>query len=103
MHEAVGALLEVLRAYLERRGDVVIPTARAAGQGRLKIAFRGLYRSIPDWLGYERLQDIIDEITGSSEALRDLESLGVRIVEVDGEPYLEVPLGLLERLRRRGG
>ena len=103
MHEAVGALLEVLRAYLERRGDVVIPTARAAGQGRLKIAFRGLYRSIPDWLAYERLQDIIDEITGSSEALRDLESLGVRIVEVDGEPYLEVPLGLLERLRRRGG
>ncbi|MEB2836298.1 MAG: hypothetical protein GSR80_001113 [Desulfurococcales archaeon] len=103
MHEAVGALLEVLRAYLERRGDVVIPTARAAGQGRLKIAFRGLYRSIPDWLGYERLQDIIEEITGSSEALSDLESLGVRIVEVDGEPYLEVPLGLLERLRAGGG
>ena len=98
---AVEALLEVLREYLARRGDIIIPTARAAGQGRLKIAFRGLYRSLPDWIGYKRFSDIIAEIQGDSEETERLERLGLRIVVEAGEAYLEAPLGLLEKLLSR--
>ncbi len=103
---AVEALLEVLRWYLARRGDIVVPTARAAGQERVKVAFRGLYRSLPDTLGYARFTDIVDEILSDPGERARLEGLGVRVVEVGGEPYLEVPLDLLERLWgevQRGG
>jgi len=100
LHPAVEALLEVLRAYLARRGDIIVPTARASGQGRLKIAFRGLYRSLPDELGYARFADILAEIQASGEARKQLEELGLRVVSVGGEQYLEAPMDLLERLYR---
>jgi hypothetical protein len=100
LHPAVEALLEVLKAYLARRGDIIVPTARASGQRRLKIAFRGLYRSMPEELGYARFNEILAEIQESEEAIRQLEGLGLSFVNVGGEWYLEAPLDLLERLYR---
>ncbi|WP_460125486.1 hypothetical protein [Stetteria hydrogenophila] len=94
------ALLETLKAYLKRRGDIVIPTAVAAGQKRLKIAFRGLYKSLPSNTGYELFEDIVKDIVSSDKYSRELERLGLRIVEDDGEHYIEAPIDLLERLRR---
>ncbi len=98
--DPVEALIETLKAYLKRRGDIIIPTALAAGQKRLKIAFRGLYKSLPDDVGYEMFEDIIRDIVSSSEHMKKLEELGLKIVEESGERYIEAPIGLLERLRR---
>jgi hypothetical protein len=100
LHPAVEALLEVLRVYLARRGDIIVPTARAARQSRLKIAFRGLYRSLPEELGYVRFSEILAEIQESEEASRQLKGLGLNFVNLGGEWYLEAPLDLLEKLYR---
>ncbi len=96
--DPVQALLETIRAYLRRRGDIVIPTARAAGQARLKIAFRGLYRSLPEGLEYARFEDIVAEIESDRRLLDRVESMGIRFVVVGGEKYVEAPLDLLDRL-----
>ena len=104
--DPVEALLETIRAYLRRRGDIVIPTARASGQERLKIAFRGLYRSLPDNVGYSRFEDIVNEIMANDRLRGRVESMGIRFLKMEGEKYLEAPLDLLERLAggaRRGG
>ncbi len=98
--DPVEALIETLKAYLKRRGDIIIPTALASGQKRLKIAFRGLYKSLPDNVGYEMFEDIIRDIISDESYLRKIEELGLKIMEESGERYIEAPIELLERLRR---
>lgn len=98
--DPVEALIETLKAYLKRRGDIIIPTALALGQKRLKIAFRGLYKSLPDDVGYEMFEDIIRDIISDERYLRKIEELGLKIMEESDERYIEAPIELLERLRR---
>ncbi len=99
MSDPVDALIEVLRRYLARRGSIVVPTAKAGGQARLKIAFRGLYRSVSIGVGgYDRFEDIVAAIRSDPRLLAKLESLGVRFVKLEGEDYIEVPVALLEKL-----
>jgi len=94
------ALLVVLREYLARRGSVILPTARAAGQGRLKMAFRGLYKSLPEDLGYARFWDIVKDLESDAEARSELERMGLRILSDGGEWYVEAPVELLEEIMR---
>jgi len=85
LHRAVEALLEVFKAYLARRGDIVVPTARASGRRRLKMAFRGLYRSLPGELGYSRPSEVLAAIQEGSEANRQFEELGLGFANINGE------------------
>ncbi len=99
MSDPVDALIEVLRRYLARRGSIIVPTAKAGRQARLKIAFRGLYRSMSVGAGgYDRFEDIVVAIRSDPRLLARLESLGVKFVKLEGEDYIEVPVDLLEKL-----
>lgn len=98
--DPVDALIETLKSYLKRRGDIIVPTALAAGQKRLKIAFRGLYKSLPEYVGYELFEDIIRAIASNEGSSKRLEALGLKIVEEYGERYIEAPIEFLERLWR---
>jgi len=98
--DPVEALIETLKTYLKRRGDIIIPTALASGQKRLKIAFRGLYKSLPDNIEYKMFEDIIKDIISNDKYLKKIEKLGLKIMEESGERYIEAPIEFLERLRR---
>lgn len=99
MSDPVDALIEVLRRYLARRGSIIVPTAKAGGQARLKIAFRGLYKSMAVSIGgYDRFEDIVAAIRSDPRLFAKLESLGVKFVKLEGEDYIEVPVDLLEKL-----
>jgi hypothetical protein len=104
-HPAVRALLELLRAYARVRSGVVA-ILEASGQGRFKVHLKSLYRmSKRVETGYSMVDEIIGEIEGSPDALRELEEMGIRIVREGGETYVEVPSELLigEARGRRGG
>lgn len=104
--DPVEALLRDIREYVRRRG-AVIDILRATGQERFKMSVRSFYYVHDESTGYDRFEDLLRDLESSGEALERLGRIGIRLVRVGGERYLEVPsrmlISMLEEERRASG
>jgi len=96
--DPVEALMGALRSLARARGAGIVGIARAAGQDRVKINVRALYKHHDEESGYLLIEDAIR--AALEEAPGRLEEMGIRIVRLGRDLYVEVPVDLLDRLSR---
>ena len=94
--------LRVYREYLADRGELVLSIAEEAGQEKLRIALRGLWRRYQPGPGEPPLfQDIVEAVKNSPEEMEELRRHGILEITVyEGEPYIVVDVEKTRRLLR---
>ncbi len=103
--DPVEIFVEVLRRYLRDRGHIVLSMAGAAGQRKLRMALRGLWRRYEAGsTSYYWFMDVVEALKRCRECLERLREYGVEeFIEMEGEPYMVVDVEKLRRLWREGG
>jgi len=92
--DPVEAVLRAVKNLAVSRGSGIVGIARAAGQDRVKINVKALYKHHDEETGYMLIEDAIRDL--GEEGARRLMEHGVRIVRMGRELYIEVPVSLLE-------
>ncbi len=98
--DPVEIFLEVLRRYLRDRGRMVLSMARTAGQRRLKMALRGLWRRYEAGsTSYFWFMDVVEAVKSCRGCLERLKAYGVlEFTREDDEEYMVVDVERLWRL-----
>jgi len=99
--DPVEAILEALRGYARVKGPGVLAIVKAGGQERVKIRFQALYKYHDESTGYTLLEEALAEL--GEEGVERLESMGIRLVNIGRNLYLEVPVSLLESMVKGKG
>ena len=95
------AILEALRGYARVKGPGILAIVKAGGQERVKIRLQALYKYHDVSTGYTLLEEALAEL--DEKSVERLESMGVTLVNMGRNLYLEVPVSLLESIVKGKG
>ncbi len=99
--DPVAIFMDVFKRYMRDRGHMILSMAQTAGQKKLRISLRGLWRRYEAGsTEYYWFMDVVNAIRSCNECLGKLrEEAGILgFWEEEGEPYIIVDVSKLKRL-----
>ena len=98
--DPIPIFIEVLKRYLRDRGRMVLTMAKTAGQKRLRMALRGLWRRYEAGsTTYYWFTDVVEAVKKCPRCLNELRRYGILGFEKEGEEeYVVVDVEKLWKL-----
>ncbi len=91
--------IRTFKKYLGKHGKRILSIAKITGQKKVKIGLKGLYWFYKEYSpNYPRLEYLVKDILNDKDELTKLNALGIRLVKIDHEIYIELDIKTLENI-----
>jgi len=96
--------VETFKRYLRKHGIRILAIAKLTGQKKVKIGLKGLYRYYVEYSpNYPKLEQLVKAIISSEKEKSLLDKIGLKLVRMNDELYIELSVNKLEELIRETG